>query len=233
MSEFISDEVYAKWTEQWRELEHHREAFDFFKSGEKLLLGDFFDSSDMETLFSTAGITTVKVRLGYEKDKNAFKVILFGVDSVGEMLTPYYAHTPGDFREIGGGGPGGNVPDVLANQWKKYWADLGYAGDITNQRFMTHYGFLNGYNYPVKELINALFKFKKLPQIYIGFVLHKYYPVDRSDVSAVDKPEAVYTFGLLFQAVSTNNSGGTEKEDVTGESDSSYYDLSAPCPRTC
>ncbi|GGM95638.1 hypothetical protein GCM10010967_31370 [Dyadobacter beijingensis] len=226
MSKFISDELFAKWTAQWQALEHSREPFGFFKTGEKLLLGDYFDSGDLETLVSTPGIAVVKVRFGFETDKREFKLVLFGVDSAGQIITPYYAHTPGDFRPSGDG-PGGNVPDVLAKRWIRYWEQKGYADDVTSTFFRSQYGFLNGYNYPVKELIAALFKFTEMPRFYIRFVLHKYFPF--AEDPAIADLEASYTFGLLFQAIPDKAETGALGIDA----DSGYYDLSAPCPRTC
>ncbi|WP_353719122.1 hypothetical protein [Dyadobacter sp. 676] len=229
MSKFISDELYAKWVAQWQALEHSREPFGFFKSGSKLLLGDFFDGDDFETLVSTPGINVIKVRFGFDTEQQQFKLVLFGVDNAGQIITPYYAHTPADFREQGDDGPGGNVPDVLARQWKRYWVEKGHANDITSPLFRSQYGFLNGYNYPVKELLSALFKYKIMPRIYISFVLHRYFPVV-GDGSARDLG-ASYTFGLLFQAIPAQEG---DKSGVLGtDADSGYYDLSAPCPRTC
>ncbi|PSL34127.1 hypothetical protein CLV60_101496 [Dyadobacter jiangsuensis] len=198
-----------------------------FNLGSKLLLGDYLDGDDFETLVSTPGVAVIKVRFGFEPGENPFKLVLFGVDSAGQIITPYYAHTPADFREAGEG-PGGNVPDVLARQWIKYWERKGHEGEITSPLFRTQYGFLNGYNYPVKELLAALFRFEKMPKIYLRFVLHRYFPAANEEVQK--ELTGSYAFGLLFQAISN-------KEDGSGalgiDPDSGYYDLSAPCPRTC
>jgi len=227
MPKFISDEVFTKWAAQWQALEHSREPFGFFNLGSKLLLGDYFDGDDFETLVSTPGIAVIKVRFGFETGENAFKLVLFGVDNAGQIITPYYAHTPADFREAGDG-PGGNVPDVLARQWIKYWEQKGHAGEIASPLFRTQYGFLNGYNYPVKELLAALFRFEKMPKIYIRFVLHRYFPAANEEVQK--ELTGSYAFGLMFQAISNKGDGS----DALGiDADSGYYDLSAPCPRTC
>jgi hypothetical protein len=101
MPKFISDEVFAKWAAQWQALEHSREPFGFFNFGSKLLLGDFFDGNDFETLVSTPGISVIKVRFGFDTEETAFTLVLFGVDSAGQIITPYYAHAPGDFRGSG------------------------------------------------------------------------------------------------------------------------------------
>ncbi|MCF0074677.1 hypothetical protein LZD49_29600 [Dyadobacter sp. CY261] len=226
MSKFISDELFAKWAAQWQALEHSREPFNFFKSGDQLLLGDYFDSADLETLVSTPGITVIKVRFGFDTEEKQFKLVLFGVDSAGQIITPYYAHAPADFRPSGDG-PGGNVPDVLAKQWIRYWEEKGHADDITSTLFRSQYGFLNGYNYPVKELIAALFNFTKMPKYYIRFVLHRYFKF--AEEPGIGDLEASYTFGLLFQAIPDQKESGL----IGPDADSGYYDLSAPCPRTC
>lgn len=228
MPKFISDEVFAKWAAQWQALEHSREPFGFFNLGSKLLLGDFFDGNDFETLVSTPGISVIKVRFGFDTEETAFKLVLFGVDSAGQIITPYYAHAPADFREAGDG-PGGNVPDVLAKQWIRYWEEKGHAGEIISPLFRTQYGFLNGYNYPVKELLAALFRFEKMPKIYIRFVLHRYFPAANEEVQK--ELTGSYAFGLLFQGIA--NRGGDTSGLIGPDEESGYYDLSAPCPRTC
>ena len=228
MPKFISDEVFVKWTAQWQALEHSREPFGFFNLGSKLLLGDFFDGNDFETLVSTPGIAVIKVRFGFDTEETKFKLVLFGVDNTGQIITPYYAHAPADFREAGDG-PGGNVPDVLAKQWIRYWEEKGHAGEIASPLFRTQYGFLNGYNYPVKELLAALFRFEKMPKIYIRFVLHRYFPAANEDVQK--ELTGSYAFGLLFQAMA--NRGGESSVVLGPDEESGYYDLSAPCPRTC
>lgn len=231
MSSIINNETYALWTKEWRELENQEKPFQFFLRDDKLLLGDFLDPLHLELLFSTIGISTVKVRLGFDAASREFKLILFGTDSSGEQLTPYYAHTPDNFREIGDGGPHGNVPGVLAKKWKNYWLNHGYAGRIGRDQFFTPYGFLNGYNYPLKELISSLFNYNRLPRIYLHFVLHRYYS-DSSGQSS-SEPKSVYTFGLLFQAVGRKGSAAGQAVAGDDDGDGGYYDLSAPCPRTC
>jgi hypothetical protein len=233
MGEFINDIDFVKFTANWTELEGSTSPFDFFqsKSG-KIILGDFLDNEDMETLFSAIGVSVIKVRFGINSvnDKTKFILILFGVDNAGERLTPYYAHTFEDLEPVSGGDPHGNVPDILADKWKNYWKN---AEVITSKNFMTHSGFLQGYNYPVKELISSLFKFniENPPKIFIGFILHKYKDFN---INPSVKTEDVYTFGLLFQAVPSNEiSDKTLGSFGRSDGDSGYYDLSAPCPRTC
>ena len=231
MANCISDHDFIVWTANWQELENSPGTFPFFKQDEKLMLGFYFDSTDIETLFSTPGIATIKVRFGFSDDKK-FKIILFGTDNVAERLTPYYTANAPDYKPVGSGPQHGNVPSALANLWREHWRTYGSKNDITSQMFMTHYGFLRGYNYSLKELIDALFNFKIMPKLYIAFVLHKYRPIaGASFTSAVDE---AYVFGLLFQSIPNKTGNDPESNDnVMAADDGGYYDLSAPCPRTC
>ena len=239
MGEFITDRDFAKWTANWMELEDQQEPFNFFKLGkDTYLLGSFLEPEDIETLFSAIGVSEIKVRLGVDED-NKFKLILFGTDNTGERFTPYYAHTPIDSEQIKDGDSDGNVPDILADKWKEYWLEH-VKKDIFSKHFMTHSGFLQGYNYTSKELIDSLFKFdiENPPRIYICFVLHKYIAFNAdTNFNPYDFTHR-YTFGLLFQAIPTPSSD--KYDPATGEliilndaPSSGYYDLSAPCPRTC
>jgi hypothetical protein len=82
---------------------------------------------------------------------------------------------------------------------------------------------------PLKELLAALFRFEKMPKIYIRFVLHRYFPAANEVVQR--ELTGSYAFGLLFQGIA-NREG--DHSGLTGpDEESGYYDLSAPCPRTC
>ncbi|MNY61090.1 hypothetical protein D3C86_1977260 [compost metagenome] len=68
-----------------------------------------------------------------------------------------------------------------------------------------------------------------MPKIYIRFVLHRYFPAASE---AVQKElTGSYSFGLLFQGIA--NRGNDNSGALSLEEESGYYDLSAPCPRTC
>lgn len=235
MSGFISDKEFVKRTAAWQELEGEpKERFTlFYKRNSNLksfLSGVTLDSNDVENLFSKPSVTTIKVRFGVDNQShdNTFNVILFGTDDSGEVLTPYYIHETQVWKDTDNtsGPDDGNIPDVLARRWKKYWLQKGETLTIDSSLFMTHYGFVRGYNYPVKELYGALFQFKTFPKLSIHFVLHKFHPINSSSAS-----DEAYTFGVFFQGLgrkSINHPGQEDPDDGSG-----YYDLSAPCPRTC
>jgi hypothetical protein len=235
MNSFITDKEFVKRTAAWQELEGEpRERFDFFydnsSSLKSFLSGITLASNDVENLFSKPSVTTIKVRFGLDNQQNnkSFNIILFGTDDLGEVLTPYYIHETQVWKDVSGisGPDDGNIPDVLAKRWKKYWLQKGTSHTIDSSLFMTHYGFVRGYNYPVKELYGALFQFKTFPKLSIHLVLHKFHPINSSTAS-----DEAYTFGVFFQG--SGHKSINDHGDETTEDESGYYDLSAPCPRTC
>jgi len=215
----ISEQVFDNWTIAWKELEFDQKPYEFFKKDGQLLTAVVFDATDMTSLISTTGVSTVKVRFGLDAENVAFKIILFGTDSYGQILTPYYVSARDVYSGLGD--DEGEVPIELINQWKKNWIEKGSSGEISNKSFLTPYGFTRGYNYPLKEFIQTLFKFETAPDIFIEFVLHEYY-----GVNYLKTQEITSTFGVVLHGKDSS------KELNDGKTDG-YYDLTAPCPRTC
>jgi hypothetical protein len=215
----ISELVYDTWTVAWKDLELNQKPYEFFKRDAELLTAVVFNGSNMTSLISTTGVSTIKIRFGLDVKKASFKIILFGTDSTGQILTPYYVPERKVYSDLASEEEG-LVPTELINQWKQNWLDKGGEG-ITNKNFMTPYGFTRGYNYSLQEFIQTLFKFKKAPNIFVHFVLHEYY----SPNYLVTK-ETISTFGVVIQ-------GRGATPELEDEKTDGYYDLTAPCPRTC
>jgi len=226
----ISESEFKKWTMSWSELEGNNALFPSFLYDKKLQLGVTLNGTAVTALLSTMGATTIKVRFGLREDDKGvfrFELLLFGIDAYGQRLTPYYNPEQVELKEPSAPIPqDGNMPDELAVQWKANWAALDQLDKLSTALFETNYGFLQGYNYPVKEFMDTLLPVGSTPDITIWFAVHQYYGVPTSPDVAHDKP--VSTFGLVFNAASgsTSTLAGASEE-------SGYFDLTAPCPRTC
>lgn len=215
----ISEKVFDNWSIAWKELEFDQKPYEFFKREEGLITAAVFDAADMTSLISTIGVSTVKVRFGLDEENRSFQILLFGTDNTGQILTPYYVQARNVYSGLGQ--EEGEVPIELINQWKRNWIVKGSADEISNKSFLTPYGFTRGYNYPLKEFIQTLFKFEKAPDILIEFVLHEYY-----GVNYLTTKEMTSTFGVVLH-------GNDVSKGLDDGKDGGYYDLTAPCPRTC
>ncbi|WP_400190969.1 hypothetical protein [Hymenobacter sp. B81] len=223
----ISDSTFAKWTLAWAEQQERDKPFSFFRRDQALQVAVMLDHASASLLLSTLGASTVKIRFGLRRDEHGhehFELLLFGVDAYGQRLTPYY--NPNQAEYAAGANtapPQGNLPAELARQWMQHWAEKGQADELDAAVFTTPYGFLQGYNYPVHEFMEALQPFADAPNVRIAFGLHRYLGLPTAPDDAQGR--VVYTFGLLFNAVAAG-------QRVT-DFEESYFDLTAPCPRTC
>lgn len=231
----ISATEYDTWVYNWKRQEHTTSPYTFFLHKEKMQTGMAFEFDHLRYLLSTTGVTTVKIRFGLHEFTDGqdpkFHLVLFGADGGNEVITPYFTspaftHHHNDYPVQGDSE--GNLPQALMKEWEKDWQDQVTAGTVGQQNFKIRYGFLQGYNYPLKEFMEALGTFKGASTIHIKFGLHKYY--DRYET-----PESVlihvHTFGLVLYACTKAPDGDATKAVVIDES--GYYDLTAPCPQTC
>ena len=242
----LTDIEFTRQTANWSLLEGEVSAdkFDFFKVP-KLMLGAELFSNAVELMLSRTSVSTLKVRFGLEKQgvsnetaevPDKFNVILFGTDDCGEVLTPYYvAESQTEQTPVELYPNQGNVPTTLFHIWRNYWL-VKDRTPIDCKLFTSHYGFLKGYNYSIKEFYSLFTKATTgvVPNILIRFVLHKFKPI-KEDININDG----YTFGIVFQSdynfspdqLNQNELGGAKVGD--GDDGSLFYDLSMPCPRTC
>lgn len=220
----ISQQTFETWSYAWQQKEFNTNPFDFFKEGDEILVSVLFDSKSMSSLLSTTGVSTIKIRFGFNVEKNDFEIILFGTDSTGQILTPYYIPFKKNYKGLSAelGEEDGKVPSELIRQWKNNWLIAAGKGAVNNSNFTTPYGFIRGYNYSLKEFIQTLFTFNKAPNINVVFVLHEYY-----GVNYLTTHQLTSTFGVVLQGQKSENDIGL------GADDEAYYDLTAPCPRTC
>ncbi|RYU76729.1 hypothetical protein [Hymenobacter persicinus] len=228
----ISELEFTRAAAIWAEQASSEKIIDFFKKGSSLQVGVLLNYDSANLLFSTMGISTIKIRFGGQQDEQGtyrFALILFGEDAYGQRVTPYYNPQQGNYKDVSliQGEPG-NLPTELAKQWMQHWEGKGAKDDLNAGMFGTIYGFLQGYNYPVKEFMSAMQGFEAAPDILISFGLHRYLGVPKEASSAAE--EVVYTFGLLFNAV---QAAGPVAGLAAPVEESGYFDLTAPCPRTC
>ncbi|TDN39149.1 hypothetical protein E4631_24205 [Hymenobacter sp. UV11] len=248
---------YENWIKNWEKMEHRTGPFNFFMHEGKVQTGVIFHFNSLRYLFSTTGVVTIKVRFGLSEPGGGrvpqFHLVLFGVDSQNTIITPYFTsssftHHHHYSKDVTGEG---NLPRELMRLWKKSWHKNVEDGIVNKHMFFLHRtngGFLKGYNYALKEIMDAVGSFTGTSDIHIKFGLHKYYALQ-------EKPESelafVHTFGLILYA-------GTHTDEATGSAlapntsvrlndttsspsstdgdvidESGYYDFSAPCPFTC
>lgn len=235
----IPETEYYAWTERWRQVELTKGWYEFFlNEHNEVQAGVRFSFDSLRYLFSTPGVTNVKIRFGLKHSDNhglRFHLLLFGADKDGQILTPYFTsaaftyHQHYPAKEVAEG----NLPAVLMEEWKKEWHHKVKEGSINQQMFKIHYGFLQGYTYPLKEIMAAVGTFKGASTIHIKFGLHKYYALYETPDSAL---EYVHTFGLMLYAEAPAAASLTQEgTPLAGEEeeDSGYYDFTAPCPHTC
>ena len=250
MSAIISIAEYTSWTTNWLDkLKNDAGSFPFFMHGNQIQTGAVFDFDDAQYLFSTPGVVTIKVRFGLRQSNDGssweFQLILFGVDNLDNMTTPYYTTSPFALQLAGTEEKDeGNLPQVFMEQWRENWRVAVSGGSVGRQLFMLEWEegdnkYLRGYNYPLKEIMQAMLAFTGKSDIHLKFGLHKYY----SMYQPVTPPVLIQTFGLiLYAGVRTEGSPttvlgtiegflGGNKEEIIEES--GFYDFSAPCPHTC
>ena len=222
--------------------------------------GFTFEFDILSYLLSTPGVVTIKIRFGLQmwkseetqEEQTQFHLILFGVDNAQEVMTPYFTsyavseRSAHHFEEE----EQGNLPRILMKKWEKTWRSKASDNEVDQTTFKIRYGFLQGYNYPLTEFMGSLSRFTQAPSIHIRFGLHEYYDVDNASIS---NPNPLYAFGLilyaskwvesskatLLSAITSSADDQLLRGDYTVvqkdavEEDSGYYDLTAPCPRTC
>ncbi|WP_155832977.1 hypothetical protein [Hymenobacter swuensis] len=252
----ISSLEYDEWVLNWKKQEYAtilpHEWSRLFKHDGKVLTGVTFEFAVLSYLLSTPGVATVKMRFGLRKwhtpesleEHQEFHLILFGVDNANEIVTPYFTSYAFTYHYRQGQlGEGGNLPRALMRQWEEEWYQQAKAEAVDHAMFTVRYGLLQGYNYPLGEIMSALGAFNGAANVQIRFGLHRYYD---SDYVSDLEPATRYAFGLILYASRAVEPGAAVREDAalaaTGGQpaapdgaieDSGYYDLTAPCPRTC
>ncbi|SNR64737.1 hypothetical protein [Hymenobacter mucosus] len=223
-AKFISDAEYARLVANWAQQEDNSEQLECFVEGDTFQVGGIISFSTISYLLSTPGIATIKIRFGLKnKEEKQFCLLLFGVDSAGERVTPYCEatsiYTPSTESEALDM-PGEELPESLTGLWKYNW--ISRNGAVGAEVFSIRYGFLHGYNYSVQEFVATLGLAKEKLSVHIIYGLHHYYGLGNSQKAST---LPCYAFGLVLHA--------TKLGEANSIDDEGYYDLSSPCPRTC
>lgn len=215
---------------------------NFYLEGVKVSFEDY------TKLISPIGSYQLVVRFGCdpspEEGEYPFKCIMYTVDKNGKQVGDHFlvqevlpkaipATKPKQVSSITG-----EIPSVLALQWKRNWDNLFYLGSdqpsIHTSLFQvpSGQGTLRGFNYNIIEAVNTLFpkndvRLQGVDQddVEIRFLFTNHQTFSLGSRFGLD------TFGLLMVAgkyVESQN----EREPLF-EPLSAFYDLGSPCPNTC
>jgi hypothetical protein len=248
------------WTDNWLRQQDNTNPYTFFLHEKSVQTGVIFRFDSLRYLFSTPGIVTIKVRFGLREFTTGrdpeFHLILSGFDKTNTTrITPYFtssAFTHHHHYQKSSKAQG-NLPQALMKLWKKSWRKKVRYGVVDRKMFCVspaqlnpdESDFLQGYNYSVQEMMNALGTFPGVADIHFKFGLHKHYNLDEG----LEAKKFRYTFGLILyaavQAVSDLDPTKLSELRTVGSADyvgandstvideSGYYDFTAPCPHTC
>lgn len=220
----ISKADYDKYTSRWTTLLNEDDGKgdlrDFFYKGLFKLSAVHFDVSAIEYLVSSEATTTIKSRFCITQDdegEELFNIILFGTDKNEGITTAYFLGNP-YANELGTGQPQCQLPTYLGDLWLQKWA----VNDdfISRERFRNIFGYLQGYNFPLMDFIDATFKYK-CSGLSVSLALHELY---RPNVIDVNDP--TFTFNLVLQGILADGETIPSRIDAAD----GLYDISAPSP---
>jgi len=220
----ISKADYDKYTSRWitllNEDDGKMDLRDYFYKDLLKLIGVRFDVNAIEYLVSSEATTTIKSRFCITTDEEGeelFNIILFGTDKNDGITTAYFLGTP-YAQELGEDLPQCQLPTNLGEIWLEKW--IKNEDFISRERFRNIYGYLQGYNFPLEDFIDATFKYK-CSGLSVSLALHELY---RPNVTDVATP--TFTFNLVLQGILADDEVAPARiADADG-----LYDISAPSP---
>jgi hypothetical protein len=226
-STFITDETYVSTIlSEWDSYVQNNESLEslFTYNGEKIY-GWGMSFLDYVSLIGTPNCHNYKVRFGYdplETDSFKFKMLVWGVDLAGDRVTAYCCPqvklTSTPLTLVNGGDPvGGLVAPQMAQCWLDNWEELSDYDAGTFKVTVYPEGdieVLRGYNYSSSDFHKVIDAAKAtIENVFFLNVCH--------DIVPANEDEAPNLFGTMIAAMND------------GKVISNYYDLSAPCPKTC
>lgn len=216
----------------------------------QLLYGYTLHKEKIKKILSVVGIKKVSIRFGVDYKPNSdnpyvsfpFRVIYYGTDNKGKVLTPYYEATnpvitqPHFLDSNSNSDPNPYmypyiVPNNLAKHWIHNWnailnsTDPLYDSDlIFSVTYVEDDPILRGYSYDINEIKQALYTSisEDSKDITLLFCLHK-----SVEPETPFRLEPEDTFGLIFQFKGNAVNTGIGDDGVL------YADISAPCPVCC
>ena len=218
--QFVNQHQFDAYTKLWRDtVKDTTDLNPYFTEGAQRLLYSYYSADVIANLVSTPGIEKVKVRFGLIDEQ--FAVIAFASDKDGLAVSAYFLATNADGSQQndtdGEIEPLGDVvPGSLAESWIGNWAD---ASDVTRPLFLVDNDgvedYLCGYTFKASDFRDTLFSDTVLTNriVRVRFGLHQYYRPNTTELTS--------TFGLVLDS------------DGPGGGSGVFFDLSAPCPKTC
>lgn len=236
----ISTTKYDEWVANWKKQEYTSGPYPFFNHDGQVHTGVSFPFSSLSYLFSAVGVVTIKVRFGLREASDGrpaqFYPVLFGVDNTDTIITPHFISSVFTYGqpEASPSESHGNLPMALMERWKKQWYGKAEAKQVGVGMFTVNpqldpenQGFLQGYSYPMKEMMAAVGALPGAASVHLLFGLHEYYSLPVTDG---DERTSFNTFGLILYAATESGQEGAGGKII---SESGYYDFTAPCPFTC
>lgn len=234
--DIIKDRDYLNWTNAWSESEFSKASFThLFAKGQ---LGVWFSDPSMLDLVSTIGLNTIQMRFGLgpnlgsdDEEEKFFQVFMYGIDGLGTRVTPYYGSKA--IPPLLGDTTPHEVPDVIAQRWKELWEKAINNEDVGAADFTTNYGFLRGYSYDMRMVVDTLFPGPDIEanKINVYFGLHQYLGREANPTNPI------CTFGLILHSEIDKSNPDSEpkkgKKKAAAKEENVYYDLTTPCPPTC
>ncbi|WP_440135191.1 hypothetical protein [Chitinophaga sancti] len=214
------DKYISRWITLLNEDDGKGDMRDYFYKGSFKLSAVHFDVSAIEYLVSSEATATIKARFCITRDdegEELFNIILFGTDKNEGITTAFFLGTP-YAQESGDGVPNGQLPTNLGELWLQKWA----VNDdfISRERFRNIFGYLQGYNFPLEDFIDAAFLYK-CSGLSVSLALHELYRPNVTDVNA-----PTFTFNLVLQGILADGENAPAR---IGNPDG-LYDISAPSP---
>lgn len=216
----INQAQYDLYTKTWRDtVKDTLDLNSYFTEGGERMLYVYYSADTIVKLVSTPSIDKVKVRFGIVADQ--FAVIAFASDADGIPVSAYFlALIPNTSEQGDAEGdttmPGDEVPQELAEAWMNNWAAV---SDVTQPLFIVDNDgvedYLCGYTFKAADFRDTLFCNGTVATqiVRVHFGLHEYYRPNTTELSA--------TLGLVLDSTGPGGDSGV------------FFDLSAPCPKTC
>jgi hypothetical protein len=216
----INQTQYEAYTKLWHDtVKDTSDLNSYFTEGGERLLYAYYSADAIVNLVSTPGIHKVKVRFGIIDEQ--FAVIAFASDVDGIPVSAYFLALNANSYELGDTQAdaellGDEVPQSLAEAWISNWTT---APDVTQSLFIVDNDgmedYLCGYTFKAADFRDTLFGDGAVTDriVRVHFGVHEYYRPNTTELSA--------TFGLVLDSSGPGGDSGV------------FFDLSAPCPKTC
>jgi len=234
----VSENAFNKWTLKWyQQLANPQALLLSFKNIQQLMLKQvYFNDATVQNLLSSVGIENIHAKFViadeyelYDITAPTFTIVLYATDTEGKRCSAYHLGKPQYHYQFSltSTTPTSDtcdcISDFLAAKWVKAWENvIADPSKFSDRLFLTSYGFLNGYNYPMSDFMYALYPPGDKIQNYdiaILMGIHEY-----TIHNYLEQQVTKRTFGLVVAGVIQGPSA-TRAEDVN-----SYYDLSLPSP---